>query len=96
MHGVSGIHVDDVAEHQSVEQHAPCGEVLLDRGQRELALKLIDECRDVGQLGGDEFPDAARVAPVRRAPRGIYLCGAFLDQPIPESVIKRIRRKLAK
>ena len=57
--------------------------MLLDHGQRELALKLIDEWRDVGRLGGDEFPDAARVAPVRRAPRGIYLCGAFLDHPYP-------------
>ena len=54
------INVDDMAEHQPVEQHAERGEVLLHRGRCELALKLLDECCDVGRLDG-EFLDALRM-----------------------------------
>jgi len=72
-HGVGRIHLKDVADHQPVEQHAERGQVLLDRGRRELAFELLDECGDVEGLDGGEFPDASPLAPCREAARGIHV-----------------------
>lgn len=49
-HGVRRIHVDDVAHHQPIKQHAQGRQMLLDRGQLELFLQLLDESRDMGRV----------------------------------------------
>ena len=65
-HGVGRVHVEDVAGHQPVEQHAQRRQVLLDRGRRELALQLLDERGDVERLHVGELVDAVLLAPLRR------------------------------
>src|SRR5947199_9716327 len=55
----AGFDIEDVADHQPVEQHAERGQVLLDRRRRELALQFLDECSDVDGLNAGELADAA-------------------------------------
>jgi hypothetical protein len=72
-HGVGWIDLDDVADHEPVEQHTQRRQVLLDRGRRELTLKLLDERCDMRRLDRGQLFDAARLAPVGEAPRGIHV-----------------------
>jgi len=73
-HGVGRIHVDDVADHQPVEQHAERGQVLLNRGRRKwfllqfLVLQVLDECGDMEGLDAGELSDSVALAPFREAP----------------------------
>ena len=70
---MGGVHVQDVARHQPVEQHAQRGQVLLHRGRREFPLQLLDEGGDVEGLDAGELSDAAGLAPLREAARGIQV-----------------------
>ena len=57
-HGVGRIHVEDVAGHQLVEEHAKRGQGLLDRGRRKLALEVLHEGSDMEGLHVGELADA--------------------------------------
>ena len=72
-HGMGRVHVDDVAGHQPVEEHAERGQVLLDRRRRELALQILDEGGDVERLHVGEFVDALLRAPSGEAARGVHI-----------------------
>jgi hypothetical protein len=65
-HGMGGVHVQDMARHEPVEQHGQRGQVLLHRGRREFAL-LLDEGSDVDGLHASKLADAAGRAPFRKA-----------------------------
>ena len=73
------IHINDVADHQPIEQHTERGQVLLDRGRRKrffleiLVLQVLDECGDMEGLDAGEFSDAVRLAPLRKATRRIQI-----------------------
>ena len=54
------VHVDDVAGHEPVEQHADGSQVLLDRGRGEMALQILHEGGDVeglyvGEAGSEKL-----------------------------------------
>jgi hypothetical protein len=59
-HGVGGVYLDDMAEHQPIEEHAQRGQVLFHRGRRErfpswgkvFLLQVLDEEGGVGRLDG--------------------------------------------
>ena len=72
-HGVGRIHVEDVAGHQPVEEHAKRGQGLLDRGRRKLALEVLHEGSDMEGLHVGELADAVCVAPLREAPCGVQV-----------------------
>ena len=72
-HRVGRVHLDDVAGHQPVEQHPQRRQVLLHRRRRELALQLLDECRDVERLHVGELVQAVSLAPRGEAARGIEI-----------------------
>ena len=72
-HGVGRIHVEDVAGHQPVEEHAECGQGLLDRGRRKFALEVPHEGSDMEGLHVGELADAVCVAPLREAPGGVQV-----------------------
>ena len=45
--GVGRIHVEDVAGHQPIEEHAKRRQGLLDRGRRKFALEVLHESSDM-------------------------------------------------
>jgi hypothetical protein len=57
---VGGVYLDDMAEHQPIEEHAQRGQVLFHRGRRErfpswgkvFLLQVLDEEGGVGRLDG--------------------------------------------
>ena len=62
-HGVGGVHLQNVAGHQPVKEHAQRGQVLLDGGRGELSLQILDEGGDVEGLHVGELSDAVALAP---------------------------------
>ena len=72
-HGVGRIHVEDVAGHQPVEEHAQRGQGLLDRPRRKLALEVLHEGSDMEGLHVGELADVVCVAPLREAPCGVQV-----------------------
>ena len=71
--GVGRIHVEDVAGHQPVEEHAERGQGLLDRGRRKFALEVLHEGSDMEGLHVGELAAAVCVAPLREAPGGVQV-----------------------
>ncbi len=61
------VHVDDVAGHEPVEQHADGGQVPLDRGRGEMALQILHECGDVEGLYVGELVQTVQLAPLGKA-----------------------------
>ena len=59
-HGVGGIHVQNAARHQRMEQHTQRGQVLLDGRRGKLPLQILDEGGDVEGLHVGELGDTAR------------------------------------
>ncbi len=68
---MSRIDLDDVADHEPVEQHAQRGQMLLDRGRGEVALQLLHEGGDMKGLHLGELCDASPLAPCGEAPRRV-------------------------
>ncbi len=70
---MSRVHVEDVACHKPIEQHAQRGQVLLHRRRGELAVQLFHERGDVERLNVGELADAAGVTPLREASRRVQV-----------------------
>ena len=57
--GMSRVGLHDVSGDEPVKQHAQCGQILLHRGRRKLALQFLDKRGDVKGLHAGEIADAA-------------------------------------
>jgi hypothetical protein len=68
---VRGIDLEDVAGHEPVEQHPDRREVLVHRGRGELALQFLDERGDMEGLHLRQLVEAACLAPLGKAARGV-------------------------
>ena len=73
---MGGVHLQNVAGHQPVKEHAQRGQVLLDGGRGELSLQILDEGGDVEGLHVGELNEAAALAPGGEAPRGAQVGAA--------------------
>jgi hypothetical protein len=69
-------HVQDMARHKPVEQHAQRGQALLNGGRGKFSLQLLDEGGDVQGLHAGELADAVGVAPGCKAALGIQVSNA--------------------
>ena len=56
-----GVHVEEVAGHKPIEEHAERRQVLLDGRRGELTLHVLDEGTDIETLHAGETADAAGV-----------------------------------
>ena len=72
-HSMGRVHVDDVAGHEPVEQHADGGQVLLDRWSGEMALQILHEGGDVEGLYVGKLVQAMQLAPLGKAARRIQV-----------------------
>ena len=98
-HGMGRIHVDDVAGHEPVEQHADGGQVLLDRGRGEMALEILQEGGDVEGLYVGELVQVVLLAPLGKAarrgrtgglPKNVHICSilaALTARGLPPPVL---------
>jgi hypothetical protein len=70
------VHVDDVAGHEPVEQHADGSQVLSDRGWGETALQILNEGGDVeGLCVGELVQGSARTTRQSGASHSGRVCG---------------------
>ena len=66
--GVGRIHLNNVAGHQPVEQHAQGGQVLFHRGGCQLLLQIFDKGGHMKRPDLGELADAMILTPQREAP----------------------------
>jgi len=75
-HGMRRVDVDHMPGDKPVEQHAECGQVLLDGRRRNLGLQILDEGGDMKRLDAGKLIEISLSAPGGEAPGGVHVSPA--------------------